>query len=50
MAFLKEITFNWDRIEEKNKYPFNIPALSQLSTLDIDHNVVFFIGENGTGK
>ena len=50
MAFLKKITFNWDRRKEKNKYPFNIPALSQLNALDMNHNVVFFIGENGTGK
>ncbi|MTI84214.1 MAG: AAA family ATPase [Firmicutes bacterium] len=50
MAFLKNITFDWDQIKLKNKYPFNIPALSQLKTLNMNHNVIFFIGDNGTGK
>ncbi|MFA7467275.1 MAG: AAA family ATPase, partial [Desulfotomaculaceae bacterium] len=50
MPFLKEITFDWHRVKEKNKYPFNVPALSQLNALDMNHNLIFFIGENGTGK
>ncbi|KJS14260.1 MAG: ATPase AAA [Peptococcaceae bacterium BRH_c8a] len=50
MPFLKKITFDWNRVKEKNKYPFNIPALSQLNALDMNHNLIFFIGENGTGK
>ena len=50
MAFLKKITFNWGQNCEKDKYPFNIPSLNYVDTLDMDHNVLFFIGENGTGK
>lgn len=50
MAFLKTIKFNWERVKERNKYPFNIPAISKLDDLDMDHNVVFFVGENGSGK
>lgn len=50
MSFLKKITFEWNGIEKRDKYPFNIPALSSLRSLDLNHNVIFFIGENGTGK
>ncbi|MDA8236150.1 MAG: AAA family ATPase [Clostridia bacterium] len=50
MSFLKKITFDWTNVDDKTKYPFNIPALSRLKTLDMGHNVIFFIGENGTGK
>ncbi len=50
MAFLKKIKFNWERVNERNKYPFNVPAISKLNEIDMDHNVVFFVGENGSGK
>lgn len=50
MAYLKRITLNWERIENRNEYPFNVPAVANLDSLDLDHNVVFFVGENGTGK
>lgn len=50
MAFLKRITMNWNQDSEKNKYPFNIPSLKRTNSIDMDHNVIFFIGENGTGK
>lgn len=50
MAFLKKVTFHWDKAGAKDNYPFNIPVLNKLKMLDLDHNVTFFIGENGTGK
>lgn len=50
MAFLKRITMNWSQNSEKDKYPFNIPSLKRTNSIDMDHNVIFFIGENGTGK
>ena len=50
VSYLKRISFDWDKVEDKNQYPFNVPALSRLDTLDLDNNVVFIIGENGTGK
>ncbi|NLP44786.1 MAG: AAA family ATPase [Peptococcaceae bacterium] len=50
MAYLKQITLNWDKVNDKDQYPFNIPALSRLDTLDLNQNVVFIVGENGTGK
>lgn len=50
MAYLKKITFNWDDIDNREIYPFNIPAISNIDVLDVNQNVVFIIGENGTGK
>jgi predicted ATPase len=31
-------------------YPFNIPTIASLKTLEISSRVCFFVGENGTGK
>ena len=50
LAYLKKVSINWDKVETKRTYPFNVPAISNLKSLDLDHNVVFIIGENGTGK
>lgn len=50
MAYLKRLTFNWDRADNRDEYPFNVPALAHCDSLDLNHNVVFFVGENGTGK
>jgi predicted ATPase len=50
VSFLKKVTFNWGIIENKDVYPFNIPSLSKIKGLDLNNNVTFFIGENGTGK
>src|SRR5262252_6265489 len=31
-------------------YPFALPAVRHLDTLDLHHRVTFFVGENGSGK
>jgi len=33
-----------------NAYPFSIPAIQSLQTLEFKSNVTFFVGENGSGK
>ena len=50
MAFLKEVRFDWSKVKDKGRYPFNIPALKERQSINLDRNVVFFVGENGTGK
>jgi len=50
MAYLKEIRFNWDKVEDTNKYPFNIPSLIEIKSIYFENNVTFFVGENGSGK
>ena len=39
-----------DKIEDNNKYPFNLPAIQQLKTIEFHENVTFLVGENGSGK
>lgn len=31
-------------------FPFSVPAIRSLTTLDVDAPVTFFVGENGSGK
>jgi predicted ATPase len=50
MMRLKQISLLNDRITETRKYPFNIPTMASLNTLEISSRVCFFVGENGTGK
>jgi predicted ATPase len=36
--------------DDDERYPFNIPALQKLRTLNFHPDVTFFVGENGSGK
>lgn len=33
-----------------DEYPFNIPAVRELDSIEFHPNVTFFVGENGSGK
>jgi predicted ATPase len=48
--YLIDITILQDKIEEKDEYPFSVPAIRGLTTLTFHPKVTYFIGENGTGK
>lgn len=48
--FIKRIVLNRDKIEDFNKYPFNIEIIKNLHEIYLDSPVTFFIGENGIGK
>ncbi len=48
--FIDGIKYNKNTIPNKDIYPFNIPAISNLNELKFNKNVTFFIGENGAGK
>lgn len=50
MSYLKEIRFNWSKVENGNIYPFNIPSLRGMESIRFANNVTFFAGENGSGK
>ncbi|RZU41960.1 AAA family ATPase [Edaphobacter modestus] len=47
---LKKITLLRDRVEDWNTYPFSVPTIASLTEIDITSRVIFFAGENGTGK
>jgi predicted ATPase len=46
---LQKLSLNRD-IPFPNRYPFNLPALRQLTSLDLHPKVTYLTGENGTGK
>ncbi|CAI7663231.1 unnamed protein product [Penicillium discolor] len=39
-----------DKVENRKKYPFDIPAIESLKRLEFSNNITFFVGENGSGK
>lgn len=47
---VKKIFLNREKIEDFNKYPFNINVVRDFEELDFKSPVTFFIGENGVGK
>jgi predicted ATPase len=40
----------WDRVENRDGYPFSLPAVRRLTSIDFHPKVTFFVGENGSGK
>jgi len=48
--FLKRITLLRENIASMNRFPFTIPAISNLNEINLESNVTFFVGENGSGK
>lgn len=48
--YLKKIELLREEISDSTVYPFNLPIINQLDTLDFHEDVTFIIGENGSGK
>lgn len=48
--YLREIKMKSDQSFDRSSYPFNIPAIRDLQSLDFHPDVTFFVGENGSGK
>jgi len=49
-AYLRSVTLLRDRVEDFGQYPFSIPAIRELESLELHPKVTFLIGENGSGK
>lgn len=49
-SFLRSMTLRRETVPDFKLYPFTIPAVRQLETLDFHPRVTFFVGENGSGK
>lgn len=47
---LKKITLLRERVEDWTTYPFSVPTIAALTEIEISSRVIFFAGENGTGK
>jgi predicted ATPase len=48
--YLREISLKRDEIDSFDDYPFQIPAIRQLETLEFHEDITFLVGENGSGK
>ncbi|HEY3245507.1 MAG TPA: AAA family ATPase [Phycisphaerae bacterium] len=49
-VFLNELSLDRHRIQSFDDYPFALPAVRHLHSLEFHPQVTFFVGENGTGK
>jgi len=48
--FLTAVQLMREKVASFLEYPFNVPAISSLHTLELHPSVTFLVGENGTGK
>lgn len=48
--YLRSIELLRNEIKSFSQYPFSLPAICNLETLELHPRVTFIIGENGTGK
>ena len=49
-TLLREVSLKHDEVPDFGEYPFSIPAVSALDTLEFHPDVTFLVGENGAGK
>ena len=49
-SFLRSVRLRRETIESFDRYPYTLPAIRGLDTLELDPKVTFFLGENGSGK
>jgi predicted ATPase len=49
MIHLRSISLNREK-PLPEKFPFNLPAIKSLDTLEFTSPITFFVGENGSGK
>lgn len=49
-GLLRSVTLLRDEVPDFKRYPFSIPAVQNLHTLDLDPGATFLCGENGSGK
>jgi predicted ATPase len=48
--FLQRITLLREKVASFDAYPFRLPSIRQLESLEPHPRVTFFVGENGSGK
>jgi predicted ATPase len=48
--YLLEVQLLRERVESFDAYPFSLPAVRHLDSIELHPAVTFLIGENGTGK
>jgi predicted ATPase len=48
--YLLSASILWDRVENRDAYPFGLAAVRALDGLEFHPKVTFFVGENGSGE
>lgn len=48
--YVKRLKWKDDERVEADVFPFHLPAIRELDTIDFHPNVTFIVGENGVGK
>jgi predicted ATPase len=48
--YVTRLSLQREKIESFDRYPFSLPAISNLDKLDLHPKMTFFVGENGSGK
>ena len=48
--YLQYARIEWDKVEDKDRYPFSLSAVKKLENVKFDKAVTFIVGENGSGK
>jgi predicted ATPase len=49
-GFIRGVTLLREQVADFDAYPFSIPALRNLHSLNMNPGVTFLVGENGSGK
>lgn len=48
--YVHRVTLQRELVDAFDRYPFSLPAVRTLESLDLHPKVTFFVGENGSGK
>jgi predicted ATPase len=48
--YVSRITLQREMVESFDLYPFSIPSVRSLESIDLHSKVTYFVGENGSGK
>ncbi len=48
--FVKKLIFRREEVEDFDEYPYNVPLISSLDSVEFEKPVTFIAGENASGK
>ncbi len=48
--YVSRVTLRRDKVPSFEQYPFSLPAIRSLESIDLHPKVTYFVGENGSGK
>lgn len=49
-GFVRAVKLLRERVEDPSRFPYTLPVVRSLETLEFHPRVTFFVGENGSGK